>query len=297
MKLTGLILASLLFSSSGVALAADAPASEPPSPARPAEPDPEQIAAPHRPDPAGWRPQYFTADRPMRTLPTALLEKWGIQFENGFDFASTRYYGKQYVLYTTPTKLRVGVHERIELFVFTDAFCTRIARGDYADDFGFADVAAGVKFNFTKGGEWKGFEPMITLHLSIVMPTGTSGFTLKTWVPKAVLALSWKVPGHFIVTGNIGSQMLLAPDGNRYFQGIYGAAIQRPWAPLVDSLGNFIEVTGDLEFSPDAQNTLTLSGGFYYVVDHRFRVDLSVRGGLAGMVPDVAGMIGASIRL
>jgi hypothetical protein len=225
------------------------------------------------------------------------MEKWVFQFENGFDFASVWLDGKRYLLSTTPTKVRVGVHDRIELFIYTDAFATLIATGDYPNQFGFADVAAGVKMKFARGGGWSGFEPMITLHVSLSFPIGTTGFTLKTYVPKAILSLQWKTPLNFEVLGNIGSQMLMDDTKTRYFEGIYGAAVQRSWAPLTERVGNFIEVYGALPFSPQARTTVNFNGGFYFNVDEHFRVDLSARAGLYGETPGVAGTIGCSIRL
>lgn len=248
------------------------------------------------PPPASQRPP-MTSDRPLHTLQSGLVGKWVFQFENGFDFASVWQGGKHYLLYTTPTKIRVGVHDRIELFVYTDAFATMIALGDYPDEFGFADAAAGVKMNFARGGGWAGFEPMITLHVSLSFPIGTTGFTLKTYVPKAIISFHWKVPGDLIVAGNIGSQMLMTTDKKRYFEGIYGASVQRPWTPLTERVGNFLEAYGALAFSPEARTTVNINGGFYFNVDEHFRVDLAARAGLYGETPGVAGTVGVTIRL
>ncbi|MFA6034328.1 MAG: hypothetical protein WC889_15620, partial [Myxococcota bacterium] len=233
---------------------------------------------------------------------TDTIGQWKVQFESGFDFATFRSNGARTKLLSgAPTKVRLGLHERIELFVETDAFVYDIVdrNGKTKTSYGFADLAPGIKFAFFKGGGLWGLEPSSTLHLWLVMPTGNQGFTLDTWAPKAVLAFSWNIPSGIEARANIGS-MLLDNKGERYHQGVFGVAFQRDWAPLTSKVGSFVEVYGTLAFSDAAVTTAVFNGGFFFIANDRMRVDVSCRARLYGdglIAPEVAGGFGFTIKL
>jgi hypothetical protein len=246
----------------------------------------------------------------MKTLTTTVLAPWDIQFENGFDFLYDKR-GKANGIKSeftviTPTKLRLGIHKKIELFVDTDAFVTQTNTAEKAgggeekqENYGFGDVYAGLKLRFTKGGGLAGLEPSSCLHVSISLPIGTSNFSKDYFAPKAILALSWALPFEIKANANIGSSLLrtTGDDEKRYMQGHFGVSIFRNWAPLTEKLMTFAEVFGDLAFTDPAVNAISFNAGFALQTDDFFKIDLGAKAGITKNAPDVVGYIGVAIRL
>jgi Putative MetA-pathway of phenol degradation len=206
--------------------------------------------------------------------------------------------------FRTPTKLRFGVLDDLELHVETDGFSwdsMDTSSGRQASIYGFSDVAVGFKAHITDGGQLAGAIPSTALLVSIALDSGTEGFSAGAHAPGAVVAMDWELPADLSVGFNFGLEVPAEVDvgGNsrRYWEGSFAVALSRPWAPLTDELRTYVELFGALGYSGPARSTLLIDGGFAYTPRKNIQLDLAVRGGLTEATPDFGVGVGLSFKL
>lgn len=248
------------------------------------------------PGPARSSDDEIVTDRPDVAESSETVGALRVQLETSGDVEWTDRGGVRTLSVRTPTKLRFGVVRWLELHLESDLLAwdrTTAGAGAASEETGVADLAAGFKVHLLDGG---GPVPSTGLLVAAGFPTGSAPFTEDVFVVEPTGAFDWELGDEWGLGLNVGFTFPLdrrdeTPDVLRY-----ALAVGRTWAPLVDSLRTYAEIYGDTSLA-GGQTALALDGGFAWLVTPWLQLDLTVRGGLRGDVPDVGGGLGVSVKL
>jgi hypothetical protein len=246
-----------------------------------------------------WAKTLVT-DRPDRTEAAQTVGQWSFQVEFGVAVESDRAAGVRTTAIRTPTKVRFGVLERLELHLETDAFATDRFDGGPDDGkarWGFNDVALGFKAHLVQEGYWGGAGPAVAILASVTMPAGTKGFSGGIYVPRLIVALGWSLPAELALGINLGVEIPETDTGRRYAQGFWSLSLGRSLAPASERVGVFVEAFGALPFSSPAETWLALDGGFTFLLTPDVQLDIYGGGGVTADAPSVLGGMGLSFRM
>lgn len=152
----------------------------------------------------GDEPGEFTADRPGFGVPTNVLPRGVVQFENGFTFASESDRSTQCHTLTWGSPLaRVGIGKRTEIRFGGDGFLSSSTVGEAYQDRaqGWSDFGLGAKIALFQGhGVW----PALSLIPTLSLPLGGAAFSSSALDPGLVVAWSTNLPSKFSAGGTIG---------------------------------------------------------------------------------------------
>lgn len=245
----------------------------------------------------------IVTDRPDVAESSETVGRFRFQVEMGIDVA-VEGGADNLVGFRTPTKLRFGVLDDLELHVETDGFSwdsVNTSSGHRASIYGFSDVAVGFKAHITDGGQLAGAIPSTALLFAVSLDSGTRDFSAGAHTPGAVVAMDWGLPAGLDLGSNFGLEVPAAVDvggtSRRYWEGSFAVALSRSWAPLTAALRTYVELFGTLGYSGPARSTLLVDGGFAYTPRKNIQLDLAFRGGLTEATPDFGVGLGLSFKL
>ena len=191
---------------------------------------------------------------------------------------------------STPTKLRFGIHERIELHIESDGFVLANEGRDQTNQTGVADLDFGGKVAILDGD---GAIPALGVLLAYTAPTGSDPFSGVHHCLSPTLAAGWALSDAFALSANLGVTTMLSgrdsnPDTLRYAAALGIIATQ--------ALSFFVEQFGEVSLV-DGEAALSADGGVLYLLTPDLQLDLNVRVGLNNAAPDdVGGGFGVSVR-
>jgi hypothetical protein len=196
---------------------------------------------------------------------------------------------------TTPTLLRVGLNEVLELRFETDG--RTVARSTDATGFrtvqaGYSDTSVGVKWHFADEHDGA---PSLGVLLHGDMPSGSRGLRGDGVRPSLRLAAEWELPGEM----SLGVMPGIATDrnatGKRFQYGIFGAVLGKDFS---DSTRGFVEIaTPQIARAADGGTLATFDIGAAWVVTPSCQLDTMLSRGLNRRTADLSWTVGLSIKL
>ncbi len=220
--------------------------------------------------------QSLVTDRPDQTEASSTVGKGVLQIESGFSFMTEDFetlIESQFP--TTPTRqqtialpntlLRIGISERLELRVMTQAELQK----DFINDietrnvFGIADLQLGFKVNILKAKEGR---PEIGFLTHVVLPAGTEGISGGEYGVINKLAVTHTLTQTHTLAYNIGYDFLGFGRGDLFYSLSWGISI-------TDKVGIFIEPYGLIENMDLA--VLNADAGFTYLINNDMQIDYS----------------------
>jgi hypothetical protein len=246
---------------------------------------------------AAYAGDAITTDRPDFVESSDVVGRGHLQIETGFSFERNSADGVKSRTRTTPTLLRVGVSETVELRAETDGFARSttqdIASGATQRERGFSDVSLGAKWHMQEGDETQG-TPGIAWLAHVDVDSGSPAFRGQGLRPSLRMVAEWDLPQGFSVGVMPGLVADKNADGQHFVAGILALTVGKAWTPAWHS---FIELAGQqLAARKNGGSVVTFDAGVAYLVTDSLQLDFAVARGLTASSPDLQWGAGLSIR-
>lgn len=234
-------------------------------------------------------------DRPDFVESSAVVGKGVFQLETSLSHERDKRDGMTTTLRSTPTLLRYGVSETVELRIETDGWLRQKTSGPpgTTTETGTADAALGFKWHLRDGDEATG-RPALAVLVHLDLDSGSAAFRGAGKVPSLRGVAEWDLPGDASFGVMPGLAYQKDESGKRFWSGILAATYSRP---LAAGLRGFVEIAGqELRAKRYGGNQITFDTGVTYAIDADTQLDASVSLGLNRDTPDRVIAIGFSRR-
>jgi len=235
--------------------------------------------------------EAIATDRPDFVESSLTVGKRVFQYETSAATDWTTTAGTTARVVATPTLLRYGITNTLELRIETDGFY-RASVEDAGSESGMADAAFGLKWHAVDGRE---AVPSVAFLLHGDVPTGSAAFRGIGIRPSLRAVGEWALPGDFA----LGVMPGVAYDANggtgQEWTAILGATVGRP---VSDRLRFFVEYAAEqLPTSQNGGTVALLDLGSAFLITQDIQLDLSYRHGLTDLASDHSIALGFSQRL
>lgn len=222
------------------------------------------------------------ADRPDQTETPSIVPKGMFQAETGFTFQKNDVSSKTNSLPSTLWKY--GVNENFELRLITEFVSESINEETIS---GLKPIYIGCKI---KIADEKGFVPKTSFIGHILIPKmASSNFKSDYYAPEFRFVMQHTLSEKTSFSYNLGAEWDgLSPQPTFIYTIATGYS-------FTDKLGSYIELFG---FTPQKEvANHSLDGGFTYLINNNFMLDLSSGIGITNNAPDHYVALGFSFRI
>lgn len=237
----------------------------------------------------------IATDRPDFVESSDTVGKGRFQIETSVAFDRDKTQGIRSRTRTTPTLLRWGAWENVELRLETDGATRAKVTADGVTDTtsGFADTSLGLKWHVADGSE-DGSRPGMAWLLHVDAPSGSSAFKGQGWRPSVRFTAEWDLPKDLSAGVMAGLYQERNSDNHRYLGGILAATLG---VPLRENWRAFVEVAGQsLASNRNGGKVVTLDTGLTWQLTQDLQLDTAVFRGISKAAPDWSWTVGLSVR-
>jgi hypothetical protein len=237
----------------------------------------------------------IVTDRPDFVESSNVVGKGRFQIETSIAQERDKADGFKDRTWSTPTLLRFGISDTLELRFETDgrmrAISDNLATGARNTENGYADVALGVKWHMA---DEDGMRPSMGILVHADLDTGSSAFRAPGKGGSVRLAAEWELPDEFSLGVMPGLASQRNDDGERYTSAIFGIVLGKGWT---DRFRTFVEYSApQIARSRNGGSVTTFDIGAAYMVANTVQVDTAVSRGLNRNTPDWSWTVGLSIK-
>lgn len=236
-------------------------------------------------------------DRPDFVESSSVVGKGRFQLETGFQSERHKADGVKERVTSTPTLLRFGLSDTLELRVGTDGY-GRIRSEDTTTGItvrerGTNDLDLGIKWH-TADGDAATNQPSTAWLLHADVDTGSAGFRGDGVRPSVRFVAEWELADEWSVGVMPGVFFEKNDDGDRYTGGIAAVTVGKGWT---DQLSTYFEIAGQqLASKKNGGHVVTYDMGATYALTRDLQVDAGFSWGLNRNTPDFAWGVGVSVR-
>ena len=238
----------------------------------------------------------IVTDRPDVAESSETVGALRFQLEAGLLALTEKHDGQRTSSLRTPTKLRFGVIDPLEIHVETAGFAWDDVSGG-ADGSqshtGVGDFEFGFKAHLC---DQQGFIPSTGLLFGLMTPLGSGRFTDSSYRLRPTFAFDWDLTEAWAVGSNFGFTVPLDDRDRASDLFRFALAVGRTWSPLLPTLRTYVEIFNFTAFD-DGETELAVDGGFTWLVRPNLQLDLTMLVGITGSAADIGGGLGASIKL
>jgi hypothetical protein len=238
----------------------------------------------------------IATDRPDFVESSEVVGKGRLQIETSIQGERNNEDGIRDKTYSTPTLLRIGVSDAVELRFESDgrivAKSEDLASGASDTQRGYGDLSVGLKWH-TRDGQ--GYTPSLGFLLHADLDSGSAAFRGNGVRPSLRMVAEWELPHDMSLGVMPGLAAETNDTGGRYASGIFGIVLGKEWN---DRFRTFAEVSmpaiarahnGGTEASADI--------GAAWLLNKNIQVDTALSRGLNRRTPDFTWTVGLSIRM
>lgn len=239
--------------------------------------------------------EAIATDRPDFVESSDVVGPGRFQIETSLAYERDEADGVRTRLSSTPTLLRIGVSDNIELRFETDGALRLRTRdaGLETKDRGYSDLSIGAKWHMQDGDEATG-KPGIAWLLHVDADSGSSAFRGQGWRPSLRMVAEWDLPQGFSAGVMPGVYKDRGDDGKSYAGGIFAVVVGKS---ITEKLRGFVEWSGQaLTSSKHGGNVITGDVGLAYLITNSVQVDTAASWGLNKTSPDFSWTVGLSVR-
>lgn len=233
-------------------------------------------------------------DRPDLTESTAVVGKNRFQIETSFLYERATE-GLDEEGYFTPTLLRYGITDELELRLETDLLShtsVETGLGD-ANTSGYSPLSFGMKY-FWLDADQSVLSSDTSVLVNVGTPTGSSVFSTDDVTGEIKLLLDWELAETWGLGINAGLIYDVDDFGDEFFAGTATVALGHDWTGRFSS---FWEVAYQGPTSSQNEHELLVDTGVTYLLNPDAQVDFAIGTGQAGDTgPDVFFTAGISLR-
>jgi Putative MetA-pathway of phenol degradation len=239
----------------------------------------------------------ISTDRPDFVESSDVVGHGRLQIETGYVSERSSADGIKSRTQTTPTLLRYGISDSLELRIETDGFVRSrsqdLATGTTVRERGFSDLALGVKWHMQDADEKAG-TPSVAWLLHVDIDSGSRAFRGQGLRPSLRAVAEWDLPNDFTVGVMPGLFADKNAEGKRFVAGIFAVTLAKELAPRWHG---FVELAGQqLAARKNGGSVVTFDSGVAYLVTDTLQLDFSVARGLTSYSPDFQWGVGVSVR-
>lgn len=240
-------------------------------------------------------PDEIVTDRPDFVESSNVVGKGKIQIETSLAVERDNANGKRERTTTTPTLIRLGVTETLELRVETDgrtvARSTNHASGASVTERGMADSAIGAKWHLADAN---GILPSVGLLAHLDLPSGADAFRGDGVRPSLRLVGEWDLPHEMSLGLMPGIVMDKDAEGRRYTGGIFGLVVGKSWT---GRFRTFAEIAMPrIATTEHGGVQAAVDIGAAYLVNRQVQIDAALARGLNKNTPDLGWTVGLSVK-
>jgi hypothetical protein len=192
---------------------------------------------------------------------------------------------------TTPTLLRYGLGDSLELRVETDGR-THAWSAAGGNARGYADTELGIKWHVADA---HGSAPSVGVLAHVALPTGSAAFRGEGVRPSLRVSSEWDLPAELSLGVMPGIAAETSDDGRRFTKGIFAVSLGKAWTA---QLHGFVELAAPrIARARDGGNQFGVDAGLAYLPSENCQVDFSVGHGLNRRTPELSWNVGVSFRL
>lgn len=224
-------------------------------------------------------PGPLVTDRPDQTESTNIVPRGFVQIEAGWSLEAARDAGVSVHTHTLPGMLaRVGLSRALEArFGFTGFQLTSPAPAAGGSS-GLGDAELGFKYRVATA---RGWAPEVALIGAVSVPTGSTGVTSGRLDPSFLLTLSRPLGDRWSVGSNLGSSWTTTDASGSRTTVVDLTYTLTLGAGLLERIGMFAETFGSARVQGGTAS-LTVDGGFTWLVRDNLQLDLSAGRGIDG---------------
>lgn len=236
----------------------------------------------------------IVTDRPDFVESSDVVGRGKMQIETSISMENNKDSGVEDRTYTTPTLIRAGLTDTLELRMETDGHVVQHTTigGVTETESGYSDIALGVKWHFTDG-DARTHSPSAAWLLHVDLDTGTRQFSGNGIRPSLRFVAEWEV-SDVIACGVMPGVMYDNNDRHHFISGILAGTCGKQFTP---ALRGFVELAGQqLASKDDGGNIVTADTGVTWLLSKSVQLDASVQRGLTNESPDWNVALGFSMK-
>jgi len=226
-------------------------------------------------------------DRPNVANSSQVVGNRRVQLETGVQWDRQRDADAHVRTLTTPTLLRIGVSDALELRVETDGraieHASDPATGAHTVSAGWADLSAGLKWHVA---DQEGMRPAIGLIAEAALPTGSAALRGSGFRPTVEIPVEWDL-GH---DWSLGVMPGVSRDSDATY-GVFAASLGKAFS---ERLHGFAEVAAP-QIGHGATQAL-VDAGVTWLVNRDCQLDAMVVHGVNRNTPGLSLAFGLSVR-
>jgi hypothetical protein len=237
----------------------------------------------------------IVTDRPDFVESSNVVGEGRFQIETSIAQERNKANGFKDRTWSTPTLLRFGVSDTLELRIETDgrmrAISDNLGTGARSTENGYADVSLGVKWHMA---DENGMRPSLGVLAHVDLDSGSGQFRAPGKGGSLRLAAEWELPDEFSLGVMPGLAWQRNDDGERYTGAIFGIVLGKGWT---DRFRTFVEYSApQIAKGRNGGVVTTFDVGGAYLVADTVQVDAAVSRGLNRNTPDWSWTVGLSIK-
>jgi hypothetical protein len=239
--------------------------------------------------------EELVSDRPDFVESSKVVGRGVVQLETSVAFERNESNGVRERTSTTPTLLRVGISDSVELRFETDgrtvARTDVLAAGTHSTERGYADTAIGVKWHAM---DPVGSLPSLGFLLHFDTASGSAAFRGNGVRPSLRMAAEWDLPGDLSLGVMPGVMFDKEANGERFTSGIFAVALDREWNKQVHT---FVELAvPQMASNEHGGNQATFDVGGTYLVAKDLQLDIGFFRGLNKNTPSLSWTVGLTAK-
>ncbi|HEX8405758.1 MAG TPA: transporter [Duganella sp.] len=236
----------------------------------------------------------IVTDRPDFVESSDVVGKGRFQIETSVAAERDKADGVREKTYSTPTLLRYGVSDTVELRLETDGrmrAVTTDAAGQRTSDNGYADVSLGVKWHIA---DEEGARPSFGLLAHVDLDSGSAAFRAPGRGASLRAVAEWELADEFSLGVMPGVAWLTNDEGRRHATGIFAVVLGKGWT---DQLRTFVEYSAQkIAHARDGGSISTFDVGAAYLLSKTVQIDTALSRGLNDKAPDWSWTVGLSMK-
>jgi hypothetical protein len=238
----------------------------------------------------------IATDRPDFVESSNVVGKGRLQVETSIAGERNNEDGVRDISYSSPTLLRIGVSEALELRFETDgrivAKTEDLASGASSTQRGFGDLSIGVKWH---AQDEQGYRPSLGFLLHADLDSGSAAFRGHGVRPSLRMAAEWELPNDMSLGVMPGIAYESGDAGGHYASGIFGIVLGKSWN---DRFRTFAEISAPaIARARNGGTEASADIGAAWLINRNFQVDTAFSRGLNRRTPDFAWTVGLSFRM
>lgn len=243
----------------------------------------------------GGKEEPISPDRPDFVESSEVVGKGRVQLEAGLLSERERgEEGREHTL-STPTLLRIGVHEDLELRIETEGRTVRhlraTANGERRTIAGYADTSVGLNWHLA---DTRGKMPSLSLLVDAELPTGSKRLRGEGVRPMLRIVGEWELPGDTQLGVMPGVAVERQEDEGRYTYGLLGVALEKRFD---ERLRGFAELAlPQIASSRHGGTQASVGVGAAWLISNDCQIDTLFSRGLNHRTPYARFTVGLSIR-